>query len=274
MLLVEPTLEDLLTLSTGYNTQVSMVPFVNGLNGLFTWATGGPSSGQMWLSFTWSATTLTRADQSTLSLAAPPSALAAPSVTTFAGGALGARTLFARIAYVRSDGDYYSLYAVSAEQPNIAVGANNLLQVNSPADPGGGQYAGWIPLVGSAANGEKVQLQTVPIPFGTNWQEPSGGFDTTQTPYSTSWKSPGVTLIQIPANPQIVYAYPYLHTWSMVVRFPVKGAITPGTAIVQNGDGNAALTSFILPYLNYSAGITMPAANNTGSGTGGGGRWT
>src|SRR5579859_498030 len=273
MLLVEPTLEDLLTLSTPYNDQVSMVPFVNGLSGLIAWASGGPSSGQMWLSFTWPSLTIQRADLSLLNLT-PPSVLAAPSTGTVVSGSLGARSLYARIAYIRSDGDYYSLYSVSAEAGPIAVPANSVLQVNSPADPGGGQYIGWIPLVGSAANGEKVQLQTVPIPFGTNWQEPSGGFDTTQTPYSTSWKNPGVTLIQIPANPQVVYAYPYLHTWSMVVRFPVKGAVTPGTAIVQNGDGNLALTSFILPYLNYSAGITMPAANNTGSGTGGGGRWT
>ncbi len=152
-------------------------------SGPFSYNAGGPSSGAMWIRWTWSQHTRYRNDESSFVVAASSaaSAPAAPTLGQVAGGALGARTRYVRVAYVKEK----CMFHISTES-NFAISANNLLKVTSPTAAAG--YDGWIPLVGDVTNQERQQpgaLPTAPIAFGTDWTEPSGGANVTSgTKYS------------------------------------------------------------------------------------------
>lgn len=262
--------------STAFNDQGAFLPFVSPNPGtFFSYASGGPASGQMWISFDWSASTLYRPDASTLTVPAPPAAPGAPTLSQVVGGALGARTRWARIAYLKTDPftGHQTLYPVSAEA-SFAISANNLLKVTSPADPGGGLYSGWAVLVGSASNTEYVQGANALIAFGTDWTEPTGGFSTTQNSlWTTSWKK----LTKIGLDPATLYKhYPYYNLALDFVFIPAETTNAhPQLASLQNGDGVLSLGRYGSA-AGYSGviDISTPAAASTGSGNVGGGRLT
>lgn len=258
--------------SDALNLQGSLLPFVSP-SSFFSYADGGPATGQMWISFGWSAGSFNLPDGTTRAIAAAPAAPSAPTLGQVAGGALGARTRWVRIAYAHADSVATNLYPVSAES-SFAISANNLLKVTSPADPGGGLYDGYVVLVGSATNTEFVQgvAHGEVIPFGTDWTEPTAGFSTTQnSAWSASWKS--LTRVAL-ATATTYYHYPYYDIAKAIVRMrSSSGVRSPALAAEQNGDGKLSLGSYDAT-VGYSgaAAIATPGAGGSNSGTIGGGR--
>ena len=260
-------------ISTYLAPQGSIVPTPVGLPGtFFSYNAGGLATGQMWVSFGWSTTNLTRADGSTLSIPGPPAAPGAPSLSQVAGGITrGALTLFARVCYVKLDptSGTYLLYPVSGEA-NFAVSANNRLVVAHP--PANSAFDGWVALVNSTTNLEfKQDIKT--DHFATDWTEPGSGFAINLTQWSASWKN--VTIVDLPTSTD-TYSYPFYDAGgSGLIRFGVgTGAQNASAAAQQNADGHVQLS-----YLDTVAGtsamkITTPGAGGSGSGNKGGGRFT
>jgi hypothetical protein len=100
-----------------------------------------------------------------------PTANGALSAT--AGGALGATTYFVKITYVNSTGE-----TLPGPETNLAVGANNVLNVAAPPAPPAGA-TGWNVYVSNTAGGgsgaETKQNGGVPIAIGAAWVEPTTG---------------------------------------------------------------------------------------------------
>lgn len=160
--------------STLLNNQGSINPTVT-VAGPYTLTTGGPSTGAMFARATWTAHDKYRPDGSSYtipastSLATPP----IPTLTSPAGGSLGSRNRYVRIAYVKN----FTVFAYGPENP-ITVPANCLLHVASPPAVAGYDY--WTPLVGDATNSEVLQPDAygspgLYVPFGTDWQEVATG---------------------------------------------------------------------------------------------------
>lgn len=263
--------------SHGFAGQGSMLPYTTP-SSFFTYNSGGPGSpvGKGWISFTWTAQTLYLPDGGTMSCPAPVTALAAPTVTEVAGGALPIRTRFVRIAYVKRENasgtSFESLLATSAETSFTTSAANKLLKVTSPANPGGGLYDGWCVLVGSTASQNYVQDDPCLIAFGTDWTEPVGGFSTTQNSrYTPSWGS--MTFISLLDSTEHLF-YPYYAITENRVRIPVLDSLHSSLcAQIQNGDGALSLGSYgSADGYTGVISITTPASGGTGSGTKGGGR--
>lgn len=234
----------------------------------FSYASGGPSSGAMWMTWTWAAITIRLSNNTNITtpassaLPTPPS----PTLSQVASGALAARTRFVRIAYVKNQ----MLMHVGAEN-SLAISINNLLKVTSPASVTG--YDGWVPLVGASTNTEFVQTSSPggpanPVPFGTDWTEPAGGAVISgTTPYdNTNWPT-GVTATGMVTS-TTYYFYPW---WELVNAFVVwadrgQTAKTDVAAQQQNLDGRIPLNSGAI------SGNT-PAAAGSNSGTGGSGKY-
>jgi hypothetical protein len=169
-----------------------------------------------------------------------------------AGGALGGRTLFARIGYLKN----HMMVHVGAEA-SFVVSANNLLKVTSPPAVAG--YDGWLPLIGSSSNGEFIQLETG---FGTDFTESPAGFNaTTTTPYDNTNMPAGVTAYQMPSSTTI-YWYPFYDIALATTVFPDNGQLArnAGTAALQNGDGRIGLSP-------GGMSVAVPAAGGSTSGT-------
>lgn len=250
--------------SDAFNGQGSMPP--NPVGTVFSYTAGGDASLRMYIAWTWSAFTIYRPDGTTISvpasssLPAPPS----PTLTQVAGGALGARTYFVRLVYCKNG----VIYRVGAEA-SLAVLANNLLKVTSPASSPG--MDGWIPIIGTTANNERTgpsgssNLTDLPTAFGTDWTEPTTGVNTTTgTLYSNANWPNAVVGTNIDVSLTFKY-YPYYSIALGFVIFSPKGStgVSATDAQNQNGDGN-------IPLSFGPASATTPAAAGSGSGTGGG----
>src|SRR6185437_11856189 len=97
------------------------------------------------------------------SIAAP----AAASLSQVAGGSLAATTLFAKVTLVSPSGE-----TTASSESALAVAANNLLRIASPASAG--NATGWNAYVGTAGGAELLQNAT-PIALGTSWTQPASG---------------------------------------------------------------------------------------------------
>ena len=233
-------------------------------DGPFSYSAGGPSSGAMWIRWTWTAHDRYRNDESMITVAASSAATApaAPTLGQVAGGALGGRTRYVRVAYVKE----LVMFHISTES-NFALSANNLLKVTSPAAVAG--YDGWIPLVGDTTNQERQQsgaLPTAPTAFGTDWTEPSGGANvTTGTKYSDDNAQLGGHVWDLAASvTRYFYAsYDYLNKF---VEFTggVLTAVSAQQAARQNRQNHYRLSEGAMS-------AATPAAGGGGSGGGGGG---
>jgi hypothetical protein len=98
-------------------------------------------------------------------LAAPSPA---PSLSSSAGGALGATTYFVKTTYVNQYGE-----TVASAESSLAVAANNVLVVTSPAALG--NATGYNVYVSTTTGTETKQNGGTPIAIGTNWTEPTTG---------------------------------------------------------------------------------------------------
>jgi len=96
----------------------------------------------------------------------------APTLAQTAGGSLAATSYYVLVTYV----DLLSGETLPCNEINLAVGANNLLVVNSPASVQGA--TGWNVYVGTASGAEKLQNSS-PLTLGSAWTESSGGLVTT-----------------------------------------------------------------------------------------------
>lgn len=93
---------------------------------------------------------------------------AAPTLGQTPGGAIGATTYYARIAYTDDSGHE----TAGSAEASFAVGANNLLTVTSPG--ASGNATGYNVFVGTAA-GQSYLQNASPITLGTGWTEPTSG---------------------------------------------------------------------------------------------------
>jgi hypothetical protein len=243
------------------NPQGSMLPTPID-SSLFSYNSGGAVSGFMWISWTWNAFTIYKPDGTTISvpasssLATPPTAV----LSQVAGGALAGRTRFARVGYAKN----LMVYHIGAEA-SLAVSANNLLKITSPASVAG--YDGWMPLVGLTSNTEFFQ-PIGPVAFGTDWTEPSAGAVIAgDTPYDNTKMPAAVTARALLASTTYFF-YPW---WEIGAGFAVfanngSAAKSAAEAINQSRDGRIALSATAI------SGLT-PAAGFPGSGTAGAGKF-
>jgi hypothetical protein len=207
--------------------------------------------------------------------ASPPIPMAVPTLSQVAGGALGARTRFVRIAFVKGGLVYYPARLISGDgQASLAVSANNLLKVTSPTQPVGFNFDGWTPLVGSASNSEMTQpgLVTAPIAFGTDWTEPVGGatiVSTAATPYNDIDWLGAVILTELNAS-TAYYLYAFWDPVASTLRIAYgTGAVSAAAAAAQLGDGMYPLSTGSFSFTTPAAGGSNSGNAPTGGGTGG-----
>jgi hypothetical protein len=91
-----------------------------------------------------------------------------PALATTAGGTMGARTYYVRLTYVTASGE-----STAGPEASVAIGANNLARVTSPAAMTGA--TGYNVYVSTATGTETKQNGGTPIAIGTNWTEPTTG---------------------------------------------------------------------------------------------------
>ncbi len=217
----------------------------------------GLTPGTAYIRFTWNVFVLKRSDQTDLNVAAS-SALAlpaAPTLSQVAGGALGARTRYARVALVREK----MMYAYSNES-SLAISANNLLKVASPAAVDG--YDGWIPLIGSGSNNEEMQPSVdpaTPIAFGTDWTEPTGGAtvgSTNKTRCNVDTTQRAVRVWNLGSDVLRHFA-PTYRIVKTLVEFP-EGPLSAKTVTAtakQWGDGMVPLNPLNAPFTSLSSPV-------------------
>jgi hypothetical protein len=253
--------------STSHNPQGSVIP-VSSDASPFSYAAGGLVTGHMYVAWTWSAFSAFRPDGSIISqsassaMATPP----APTLSQVAGGALGARTRWARIGYVR-DGKVYRV----GTNASFAVSANNLLKIASPAAVAG--YEGWVPLVGSASGSEGFYPDNLnlSLPFGTDFTEPATGAVLTNTQFNASMSN-AVTEVELTASVTRHYA-PYILASDGFINFAASASDDASLAAAALHDGRVALTYRVNGVrLQVTMDAIIPAGGGSLSG-GGGGRY-
>lgn len=252
--------------STVLNTQASTIP-ATVTNGPFSYTSADDSgaAGSSHISWTWVATTIYRSDNSSVAVAASSSnpVPGSPSLSQVAGGSKGARTSFVRIALMK-DG---LLRGISAEA-SLAISANNLTKVTSPASQAG--MDGWVVLYGTSTGNLFVQ-QSSPIAFGTDWTEPTGAVKTTGSRFTNFPDVKAAIAFDLTASRGFRF-YPYYKFSNSVIGFEggANGSGTgtppstdPSKSRVPLLDGNYALAA--------SSGMTATTPASSGSGGGGGG---
>ncbi|MGC2234259.1 MAG: hypothetical protein WBA09_22350 [Candidatus Acidiferrum sp.] len=102
--------------------------------------------------------------------------LAAPSLSSTAGGTLTATTYYAKVTYVYANGTE----SAGSPESNLAVIADDVLNIASPPAVAGA--TGWNAYVSNTAeggSGAETRQNTTPIAIGTAWVEPTSGLITT-----------------------------------------------------------------------------------------------
>jgi hypothetical protein len=99
---------------------------------------------------------------------------AAATLSQTSGGALAATTYFVKLTYILN-----GVETPASVESSLAVSANNLLQVTSPASVTGA--TGYNVYVASYSGGE-IKQNTTAIAIGTNWTEPTSGLGSGTAP--------------------------------------------------------------------------------------------
>jgi RHS repeat-associated protein len=108
---------------------------------------------------------------------------AAPTLSQTSGGTIPATTYYVKVAYV-----FNGPAGPGSAESSLAVSANHLLQVSSPAGmPGATGYN----VYAATASGNEVLQNTTPIALGTNWTEPTTGLVTGTAAPNNSWSAAG-----------------------------------------------------------------------------------
>jgi hypothetical protein len=254
--------------SDALRLQGSILPAPVGLN-LFTYNSGGPAAGKMWIAWTWGAFSIPLPDGTTIAvgssttlLPTPPS----PTLSQVVSGALGGRTRFVRIGYIKNG----MIMKVGAEA-SFVISANNLLKVTGIGNPFAGWYDGWTPLFGATSNTEFVQSSVGAggfVAFGVDWTEPVGGGDIAgQTPYDNTFWPTAVVAAGLNDSTTFYY-WPWWEVANQFVAFGDRGQTFKSEtfAIKQNLDGRIGVTPGAMQALT-------PAGGTTGSGNPAGGKY-
>jgi hypothetical protein len=102
----------------------------------------------------------------------------APVLAQTSGGTLPATTYFVKVTYLLNGAE-----TPASPESSLAVSANFLLQVNSPANVAGA--TGYNVYAATAGGREVLQNGSTPIAIGTNWTEPTTGLVTgTAAPFT------------------------------------------------------------------------------------------
>jgi hypothetical protein len=102
----------------------------------------------------------------------------APTLTQTSGGTLAATTYYVKVTYLLNGAE-----TPASPESSLAVSANFVLQVNSPASMTGA--TGYNVYVATANGKEVLQNGATPIALGTNWTEPATGLVTgTAAPFT------------------------------------------------------------------------------------------
>lgn len=245
---------------TSFNPQGSGLPTTMAAIS-FAFNCGGPATNRMWAAFTWTGPTLYRPDGTTVSVPGSSAFPTAPSPTlsTVVSGALGGRTVYVRIGYVKNN----CIVGIGAEN-SIACPANSVVKVTSPVAVAG--FDRWVPLMGTTPNGEYIQTNTT---FGSDFTESGTGFNSTTTsPYDNTFMPGALVVDQLPAS-TTVYWYPYYDLVANYSYFTARGSSSklPTDSAPQNADGK-----YPLSYGAISLATPAGGATNSGTAANGGGR--
>lgn len=123
-------------------------------------------------------------------LAMPP-APAAPVLGSSVAGALAAATYYVKVTYTNAAGE-----TVPSAEANLAVAANSVLTVASPAAEG--TATGYQVYVGLSAGTETLQT-SAPVAIGANWTEPTTGLVAGAVPptFSAQGDVPGAVGVKV-----------------------------------------------------------------------------
>jgi YD repeat-containing protein len=118
----------------------------------------------------------------------------APTLSQTSGGTLHATTYYVKVAYV-----FNGPAGPGSAESTLAVSANHLLQITSPASVAGA--TGYNVYVASASGNEVLQ-NTTPVALGTTWTEPTSGLVTGSIPPFTNGVGDGdlTQVTQIPGG--------------------------------------------------------------------------
>ncbi len=105
---------------------------------------------------------------------APP---AAPALSAVAGGTLAAATYYAKVTYVGPNGE-----TLASAESTLAVAANNLLKITSPAASGNATGYNVYVSKDPGGSGNETKQNTSAISIGTDWTEPATGLISGATP--------------------------------------------------------------------------------------------
>lgn len=263
--------------STVLNYQGSVTPTPSdasaGVN--FQWFTNAGNGGSTrWvaLNLPGAGKKIYRPDGATVNVASRAQ-LPAPTLSQVAGGALAARTRWVMV-FLMKDGFFYAgdLGGGAQNESSIAIGANNLLKVMSPAAVAG--FDGWAVMVGETSGTECSQAgnEFTAMAFGVDWTEPVGGAAINgRVIYSANWNTQGTGgIITLPAasSTTLNWYLAYDQTIGAVRALNPNGngviyAQTTRSATLaqaQNGDNMLALSY-------QPVTTTTPADGNATSGT-------
>lgn len=151
---------------------------------------------------------------------------AAPVLSSVAGGGLPAMTYYVKITYTSPNGE-----TTASAESSLAVAANNLLSVASPA--ASGAASGWKVYVGMAPGAETLQSLS-PLAIASAWTESTQGIQT------TSAAPPSVNTTGFIPSPAEANIQPFLSPGTAATEFGVvslniqyrNGDSTDGTAMV------------------------------------------
>jgi len=251
--------------STGDNPQGSIPPSAIGAN-FITGSGGGAVNNEMWIALSWPTKTIYRVDGSSVAIPSSTAAAPTPTLSQMAGGALGARTYFVRIAYGKGDN---GMYAISAEA-SFAVSANFLLKVTSPASVAG--FTKYWVLIGTATNAEYIDGNLVSgsgVTFGTDYTEATSGRVQFGGTYNSAWLNAAMRIPDLAAS-ATHHHYPYYDIPSSRVLF---GPNSAGNIANSGSDEIASRNQGLDGHIPLSAGsvkFVTPSVSGSNSDTGGG----
>lgn len=168
---------------------------------------------------------LTPAGSKTVDQYSAISAPSAPTLSTQAGGELGARTAYVKVTLVSPSGE-----TTASGESSLAIAADFLTQVASPASAG--NATGFNVYAAISTGAETLQTST-PIPLGETWTEPTTGF---ATPLA----------VAVGAGSKANYSTDHGVTWTestMPMGGNWNGSATNGFVTVAVGDAGAVATT-------------------------------
>lgn len=182
----------------------------------------------------------------------------APTLSQVSGGTLPATTYYVKVAYV-----FGGPAGPGSAESSLAVLANKLLQVSSPASvPGATGYNVYV----ATASGSEILQNASPVALGTNWTEPTSGLVTgTIPPFSNGVGDGDLTQVTVyPGGTAANRVTQYYFDWRdrlVATKSGVQGTedTTTHRPIVYNTFDNLGETTAVDQY--DGDGVTITSSN-------------